>query len=361
MLAACLCWLAMARTADFRIERRAPRGELAWLVAVLGAAGALALVFHKQQLWSKHWPQSSWLVVSSIWATAMALVVPACAAVAVPRRFGVSLLAGWIGGSAALFRFHYLWAANQYGGTSITPIIMFGLTLVALLAVTVLFARAGPRPEVNARTLGHMTDRVVEPEDDAVNCACVPQGRPSSQTTAEPVLVRFMTADPRLIVASFRRHGQITWAAAALLTVVGAAVPVLQAPVNAPAPTSTANASAPLEPDARSPTPGDRSPTGGGTSPVLTPPAAPTESTAASLTPSRAPPYTTPSERSTPSASSATASNREPSAPTTGDATGQFDRSCSAQLGPDRARRLGSGESCTAARRPEGRGSGRAA
>jgi hypothetical protein len=153
VVAACLCWLAIARTGDVRVERRAPRGELAWLVALLGAAGALALVFHDKQLWSNEWPQSSWLVVSSIWATTMALVVPACASVAVPRRFGVALLAGWVGGGAALFRFHYLWAVKQYGGTDSTPIIMFGLTLVALLAVTVLFGRSGIRSEVKRSTL----------------------------------------------------------------------------------------------------------------------------------------------------------------------------------------------------------------
>ena len=87
-----------------------------------------------------------WLVVSSIWATAMALVVPACASVAVPRRFAVALLAGWIGGGAALFRFHYLWAEKQYdGGTGSSPIIIFGLTLVALLGVSLPFARAGTK------------------------------------------------------------------------------------------------------------------------------------------------------------------------------------------------------------------------
>jgi hypothetical protein len=47
----------------------------------------------------------------------------------------------------------------------------------------------------------------------------------------------------------------------------------------------------------------------------------------------------------------------ESCAPTAGDATGQLDWSCSAQLGPDRARRPGSGESCTAALCPKGRGS----
>jgi hypothetical protein len=104
------------------------------------------------------------------------------------------------------------------------------------------------------------------------------------------------------MVASFRRHGQIIWAAAALLTVVGAAVPVLQAPVSAPTPTPTANGSTSPTPDARSPTPGDPSPTEGSISPTRLP-SAPTESTAASITPTRAPPDTTPSEPSTPGTS----------------------------------------------------------
>jgi hypothetical protein len=118
-------------------------------VALLGAAGALALIFHDRNLWRIPSPPSHWLLVSSVWVTVMALVVPACAAVAVPRRFGVALLAGWIGGGAAIFRFHYLWTREQYDGkTGSVPIIIFGLTLLALSAVTVLFARAGPRSQV---------------------------------------------------------------------------------------------------------------------------------------------------------------------------------------------------------------------
>ena len=89
----------------------------------------------------------------SIWATVMALVVPACAAVAVPRRFGVALLAGWIAGAAAFFRFHYLWDRYQEGGNiGSNPIITFGLTLLALLVVTILFARAAPRSQVERTT-----------------------------------------------------------------------------------------------------------------------------------------------------------------------------------------------------------------
>jgi TIR domain len=154
VLAACVAGLALARTGEVRLVRRAPQGELAWLVALLGAASALALIFHDQNLWHINWPPSHWLVVSSIWATVMALVVPVCAAVAVPRQFGVALLAGWIGGGAALFRFHYVWTRYQYGGqTGSNPIITFGFMLLALLIVAVLFARTAPRSQVERTTL----------------------------------------------------------------------------------------------------------------------------------------------------------------------------------------------------------------
>ena len=109
------------------------------------------------------------------------------------------------------------------------------------------------------------------------------------------------------IVASFRRRAQIIWAAAALLTVVGAAVPVAQPPTATPIPTSTGTASA-------SPTPDDRSPAPGGTTPALTPQATPTATTAESLTPTGAPP-TTPSEPTTPDASPTSAPAQPESPP----------------------------------------------
>ena len=111
-----------------------------------------------------------------------------------------------------------------------------------------------------------------------------------------------MVAHRGRIVASFRRHAQIIWTAAALLTVVGAAVPVAQAPTATPTPTSTATASASPTPDDRGPTPGDESPIPGDTTPALTPLATPTATTAESLTPTEAPP-TTPSDPTTPDAS----------------------------------------------------------
>jgi hypothetical protein len=156
VLTVCLTGLALARTAEVRLVRRPPQGESAWLVALLGCSGALALIFHDENLWQQtSWPPNRWYAAPSIWMTVMAAVVPACAAVVVPRRFGVALLAGWITGGAAFFGFYYTWDRYREGGNiGRSPIITFGLTLLALLVVTVLFARAAPRSPVDQTTPG---------------------------------------------------------------------------------------------------------------------------------------------------------------------------------------------------------------
>jgi hypothetical protein len=137
VLAACLAGVALARTGEVRFPLRIPEGMAPRLVVFLGVAGAVALVVQvpggqllagRDQLFV---PGEDWLPL--IWVSAMALVAPAAAAVAVPRQFGVALLAGWIGCGAAMVAF--------YTGSHFS---LFGCTLLALLAVIVPFARTGP-------------------------------------------------------------------------------------------------------------------------------------------------------------------------------------------------------------------------
>src|SRR5262249_24987803 len=96
VLAAGLTGGTLALSGKVRLTRRLLRGELAWLVIVLGGAGALALVFYDQQLWALpgdihgHWDHAVVVLPPSIWATALAVALPACAVLAVPRRFGVA-------------------------------------------------------------------------------------------------------------------------------------------------------------------------------------------------------------------------------------------------------------------------------
>jgi hypothetical protein len=132
-----------------RLEIGVPRRGRSRLVVLLGAAGSLALLLHVLQL-SEIGPKAYW-IAPSVWLTVVALVVPAVAAVAAvatPRRFGAILLAGWVGGAAALFAACLAFADTKISNDEFdpgrTPILLFGVTLVALLVVAVLNARGEP-------------------------------------------------------------------------------------------------------------------------------------------------------------------------------------------------------------------------
>lgn len=72
------------------------------------------------------------------------------AALATPRLFGASVLLGWVGGGAAIFAaaFAYANLLVSNGGNDVgrLPILLCGLTLLPLLIVAVLYARAEPAP-----------------------------------------------------------------------------------------------------------------------------------------------------------------------------------------------------------------------
>ena len=72
-------------------------------------------------------------LVPLIWVAAMALVVPAAAAAALPRQFGAALLAGWICSGVALVVF----LIGLPGG-------VFGFTLLAFAVLIIPLARAIP-------------------------------------------------------------------------------------------------------------------------------------------------------------------------------------------------------------------------
>jgi hypothetical protein len=147
VLAACLAGLALVRIGEVRVLPRPPQGALPWLVVLLGAAGAVA--FFSQVPGQEFVPgrnkafTPSEDLIPTIWTTAMALVVPACAAVAVPRQFGVALLAGWIGCGAAVVAY-----------TSEFVPGLFGFTLLALLVVIIPFARTAPTSQTEHTSRG---------------------------------------------------------------------------------------------------------------------------------------------------------------------------------------------------------------
>jgi hypothetical protein len=141
IVAVCIAGLAVVRVGDVRIGWLRPRDALGWLVILLGVAGAVTLFF--QTYGAEFLPfrdkafDPAQDLVPLIWTTAMAVVVPAVAAMAVPRRFGVAVLAGWIAYAMPLPADNVGWPGGP-----------FGYTLLALLIVTVLFARTTPTKQV---------------------------------------------------------------------------------------------------------------------------------------------------------------------------------------------------------------------
>jgi hypothetical protein len=112
-----------------------PRGRPAWSIALLGAAGSASLFL-----------QNPDHVAASYWAATLALAVPASATLVTPRRFAGALLAGWVGGGAALYVYSFLVVDGTYA--------VFGLTLLALLVLAVPFTGATPLPPT-----GHAAQR----------------------------------------------------------------------------------------------------------------------------------------------------------------------------------------------------------
>lgn len=146
MLAACIAGFALARTTKVRLVQRLSRDALPWVVVLLGVAGALALVFQDLSWVAEHNIQKP-VEVSSISVAVWALVMPAWAAVAMPRRLGVALLVGWIWVGTAFCVYCYLYFGSLFynnGGSSRGHIVVFGFTLLALSAVAVPFARTAP-------------------------------------------------------------------------------------------------------------------------------------------------------------------------------------------------------------------------
>jgi hypothetical protein len=146
--AACLAGLALARGAEVHVVRRLPEQPLPWLVVVLGLAAIVELLVLIQQLRADGW---GWYLAQFIWAAAMALVVPALGATAVPRQFGASLLAAWAGGGVATSVFYTVFLDSQSGDGSAKPgsslFVVFGVTMLALLVVAVLLGRTAPAAE----------------------------------------------------------------------------------------------------------------------------------------------------------------------------------------------------------------------
>jgi Caspase domain len=145
LLAASVAGVALARSGAPHLRRGAPLGQLPWLMILLAAAGALALLVHVVQIGGTTDYPRRW-VAYSVWLTVLVAALPVVAALVLPRLLGAALLLGWAGGAAAIFLdlFTYAYQQAVAGNLDIgrTWILLWGLTLLPLLVVGVLYARA---------------------------------------------------------------------------------------------------------------------------------------------------------------------------------------------------------------------------
>jgi hypothetical protein len=143
LAAGCVAAVALARSGDVHLHSQALRARSSRLIALLGVVGTVALIVVDRRILNLggEW---YWSFVP-IWFTVLAPLVPGAAAVALPRRFGTWLLAGWTAGASAVVADYFIWNARQVsqgnydiGGAAV---LFFAVTLLGLLVAAVLHAR----------------------------------------------------------------------------------------------------------------------------------------------------------------------------------------------------------------------------
>ena len=153
LAAGCVAGVALARSGDVHLHIQALRTRSSQLIVLLGVAGTVALIVVDRRILylGAEWYWS----ITTIWLTVLALLVPAAAAVALPRRFGTWLLVGWSAGAGAVVADYSIWNARQVSEGDYdrgrTALLFFAVTLLGLLVAAVFHARdeqvATPGPE----------------------------------------------------------------------------------------------------------------------------------------------------------------------------------------------------------------------
>jgi caspase domain-containing protein len=153
---ACVAGVALVRSGGVQLRPQPGRTGMGQAIVLLGIAGAGALLVVDRRILDLGEPW--YWVITTIWLTVLALLVPAAAALALPRRFGAWLLAGWIGGAGAVFADYYLWTAREVSAGEYDigriPLLAFAVTLLGLLVVAVLHARGEQAPTVRRAAPG---------------------------------------------------------------------------------------------------------------------------------------------------------------------------------------------------------------
>ena len=103
--AACLAGIAVARTGEVGFSRWSGRSTLSWVIVLISATAAVAMLLHSINLVTQSQPGE--YLAWSIWMAVMVLAVPVFAMVVTPARFAVAILFGWLAADVAFFAYHY--------------------------------------------------------------------------------------------------------------------------------------------------------------------------------------------------------------------------------------------------------------
>ncbi|MBK6012409.1 beta-propeller fold lactonase family protein [Streptomyces sp. MBT53] len=141
---ACVTVYVLLRSGTVRFEFRRPNNLRTWIATCVGGmaavSGAVVLADELYRIARRYVLQGGFGYADPTWpylAAAMSAVcVPLWAAVTAPRRFGLSLLAGWFGGACAIALVTY----TRYDDSHLT-VAVFAATLLALAGAAVLLAR----------------------------------------------------------------------------------------------------------------------------------------------------------------------------------------------------------------------------
>ena len=154
----CLVGVWLKLVTDVNITVRRPHGSMAWFVLLLGLASAIQLL---RSTAVHPAVDLDWLrLIVYFLAMTAAFLMPVCATMVTPRRFGVGVLRGWIAGIVALYLLLSVDWIGLYGvdllryfGNPVSP-VAFGLSLLVLLIAAVPFGRAAPYPPDIAARVG---------------------------------------------------------------------------------------------------------------------------------------------------------------------------------------------------------------
>jgi hypothetical protein len=138
------------RSPDLRLALRPVAGPAAWILVGLAVAGGVALALNAFR-YTVHAAggTASWLGWPAFWFVVPAVLVPWAAAGAVPARFRLGLLAGWVLSASGVLALVFDAMVREDVQWRYIPVVAYAVTLPLLLAAA-LALRGTPRDATSA-------------------------------------------------------------------------------------------------------------------------------------------------------------------------------------------------------------------